>query len=103
VTAGPVAGPWPGITVELLIMIIGAWAVVRGALEVASALKLRQGDGARYVAAADRGLVVVFGLVMVLYPNLDLWTLVRLLAADALIVSTLMFVLARRFAKGLRP
>lgn len=103
VVAG-VAALWPGVTLERLDLIIGGWAVVRGGLEFAAALKLRQVMQRDWTLAAIGGLSVFFGVVVLLISSsIDAWTLVRLLSCYALIIGLLMFVLASRFRKSPRP
>jgi uncharacterized membrane protein HdeD (DUF308 family) len=40
--SGIIAFVWPGITALALILVIAAWALMTGALEVAAAIKLRK-------------------------------------------------------------
>lgn len=103
VVAG-VAALWPGVTLERLDIIIGAWAVARGGLEFASALKLRQVMQRDWSLAAIGGLSVFFGVVVLLISrSIDSWTLVRLLSGYALVIGLLMLLLAARFRKSPRP
>jgi uncharacterized membrane protein HdeD (DUF308 family) len=58
VAAGVVALVWPGITALVLVLWVGTWAVVTGALEVA--LTFRQG-----AAAGERALWILSGLLSI--------------------------------------
>jgi uncharacterized membrane protein HdeD (DUF308 family) len=58
VAAGVVALVWPGITALVLVLWVGSWAVVTGALEVA--LTFRQG-----AAAGERALWILSGLLSI--------------------------------------
>lgn len=103
IIAGAAAALWPGVTSPILALIIGAWAVARGGLEVSSALTLRMVMQRDWSLAMIGGLSVAFGIMLLIGSAMDPWTLVRLLSAYALVVGLMMMLLAFRFLKAPRP
>lgn len=101
--ASAAAGILPDITWPNLVMIVGVWALVRGGLEFVSALTLRKFMERDWSLALIGMLSMMFGAMLVLQPNFEPWTFVRLLCAYALILGLLQALLAFRFLKGLRP
>ncbi len=74
---------WPGLTAFALIILIGAWAIATGVLEIVAAIWLRRqisGEGWHILSGA---LSVVFGVLLLIWPGaggLALVWLVGLLA-----------------------
>lgn len=101
--AAGAAAMWPGLTTPTLLLIVGVWAVLRGGLEVASALTLRKVMQRDWSLAMIGGLSVAFGIMLVIAPTMQLSTFVRLFSCYALIVGLMMVLLAFRFRKAPRP
>jgi len=59
---------WPGVTALALIMFIGAWAIVTGAIEVAAAIKLRKEISGEWLLALSGLLSIAFGLLVLTFP-----------------------------------
>jgi uncharacterized membrane protein HdeD (DUF308 family) len=102
IAAGVAAGVWPDMTSPLLATIIGVWAVVRGALEFLSALRLRAFMHRDWSLAVIGVWSILFGGLLIARPGLDLSVLVRLVSGYSLIVGLLLIVLGVRFFRGLR-
>jgi uncharacterized membrane protein HdeD (DUF308 family) len=66
--AGVLTLIWPGVTVLVLILFIGAWAIVTGAFEVAAAIKLRKEIHGEWLLALSGALSIAFGILVVLFP-----------------------------------
>src|SRR5499426_2404744 len=49
IAAGAVTFLWPGITAILLVLFIGAWALVHGIFEIIGAIQLRKGLETRWM------------------------------------------------------
>jgi uncharacterized membrane protein HdeD (DUF308 family) len=82
VIAGLAAAFWPGVTVLVLVLWAGAWAVVTGALEIAAAVSL-EGSG-RWLMALAGVLSIVAGLFILIWPGLGALALATLLGIYAL-------------------
>jgi uncharacterized membrane protein HdeD (DUF308 family) len=56
------------VTALALIMFIGAWAIVTGAIEVAAAIKLRKEISGEWLLALSGLLSIAFGLLVLTFP-----------------------------------
>ena len=82
VIAGLAAAFWPGVTVLVLVLWAGAWAVVTGGLEIAAAVR-REGPG-RWLTALAGLLSIVAGLFILLWPGIGALALATVLGIYAL-------------------
>jgi uncharacterized membrane protein HdeD (DUF308 family) len=80
--AGLAAAFWPGVTVLVLVVWAGAWAVVTGVLEIAAAAR-GEGSG-RWLVALAGVLSIVAGLFIFIWPGLGALALATLLGIYAL-------------------
>jgi uncharacterized membrane protein HdeD (DUF308 family) len=101
--AAAFAGLWAGINSPTLAIIIGVWAAASGVLEIAGALTLRRVMQRDWSLVASGGWSVAFGVMLLIHPGFDPWTLVRLMSAWALVLGFLMLLLAFRFRSPPRP
>jgi uncharacterized membrane protein HdeD (DUF308 family) len=85
IVAGVVAALWPGITVLLLVVLAGGWAVITGALEIAAAVRLLQGMTGRWVLALSGVVSVIAGVIMLLRPDIGALALATVLGIYALV------------------
>jgi uncharacterized membrane protein HdeD (DUF308 family) len=82
VIAGLAAAAWPGVTVLVLVLWAGVWAIVTGVLEIAAAVR-REGRG-RWLTALAGVLSIVAGLVILIWPGIGALTLATVLGIYAL-------------------
>jgi len=82
VIAGLAAAFWPGVTVLVLVLWAGAWAVVTGVLEIAAAVR-GEGSG-RWVMALAGVLSIVAGLFILIWPDIGALALATVLGIYAL-------------------
>ena len=59
---------WPTITVLALVIVIGAWAIVTGVLEIAAAIRLRQYISGEWLLALGGAASVIFGFLILFMP-----------------------------------
>ena len=83
VIAGLAAAFWPGVTVLVLVLWAGAWAVVTGVLEIAAA---RPTGAGRWLMVLAGALSIVAGLVILIWPGIGALALVTLLSVYGLAV-----------------
>jgi uncharacterized membrane protein HdeD (DUF308 family) len=69
IAAGVLTLIWPGVTALVLILFIGAWAVVTGVFEIAAAIRLRKVIHGEWLLALSGILSVLFGFVMFAFPG----------------------------------
>jgi uncharacterized membrane protein HdeD (DUF308 family) len=82
--AGFLAIVWPGITAFVLVILVGAWAIVTGAFELWTAIRMReQIKGEVFLAIA--GIVsILFGLYVIIFPGPGLLSVLWLIAVFAI-------------------
>ncbi|HEX3428608.1 MAG TPA: DUF308 domain-containing protein [Candidatus Limnocylindrales bacterium] len=96
IAAGILAVLLPGITALFLVTLIGAWAIITGAMEVIAAYQLRKEIRGEWLLAFDGVISVLFGIYLWLFPGAGAIALVWLIAAFALISGVSLLVLAFR-------
>ena len=92
--AGIVACIWPGVTLLVLLAIMATWAILRGVLEIAAAIRLRYVLPRAWILAVSGAASLAFGLLLVVEPAVGLVTLVYLVGAAALVFGILAIALA---------
>jgi uncharacterized membrane protein HdeD (DUF308 family) len=93
---------WPGLTALGLLIMIAAWAIVTGILEIVAAIKLRKEIKREWLLIVSGLCSVVFGVLLMLMPGPGALVLVLWIGAYALVVGLLLIVLAfkvRRLGK----
>jgi len=96
IAIGVLAVLWPASTALAFVWLIGAWAVLSGALEIASAVRLRKVIEREWVLGIVGALTIAFGLLMFYRPLAGGLAVVWWLGAYALITGAMMIVLGFR-------
>jgi uncharacterized membrane protein HdeD (DUF308 family) len=96
IAVGAVALLWPASTALAFVWMIGVWAVASGALEIASAIKLRKILEHEWLLAIAGALSIAFGLLMFYRPLAGGVAVVWWLGAYALMSGVVMVVLGFR-------
>jgi uncharacterized membrane protein HdeD (DUF308 family) len=103
IAAAVVAVLWPATAVVAFVWVIAAWAVITGALEVASAISLRKVIEHEWALGLAGLVTLAFGVLMFARPVVGGLAVVWWLGAYALAFGVLMLVLGfrlRSFAHG---
>ena len=95
IAAGVIALVWTGITALLLLVIIAAWAIVTGILELMAALRRRERGGRWPLALLGIGSVVL-GVILVLFPGAGALALVLVIGAYAIVAGLMLLAAAYR-------
>jgi uncharacterized membrane protein HdeD (DUF308 family) len=104
IAAGVVALAWPGITAYALVIWVGAWAIVTGAVEVGMAFREGEAAGERALWVIAGVLSILFGGVVFAHPRAGALTLALLFGFFSLalgIAEVMLGVDARRTGKTL--
>jgi uncharacterized membrane protein HdeD (DUF308 family) len=87
---------WPAISMTVLILLFGAFALVDGVLILAIGVEMSPADTARPVALTAGALAAMVGIATFLWPGLTELVLVILIAVRAIIVGVAELVTAAR-------
>jgi uncharacterized membrane protein HdeD (DUF308 family) len=96
ILAGLLAFVMPGITALGLLILIAAWAMVTGILEIIAAIKLRKIISNEWFLVLAGVASLAFGVVLLLQPAAGALVLVWWIGAYALLFGILLIVLAFR-------
>lgn len=99
IAAGAVTFLWPGITAILLVMFIGAWALVHGIFEIIGAIQLRKEIDNEWMLIVGGLLSVGFGVLVLIFPGAGALGLVWAIAAYSIVFGILFVLLSLRLRK----
>ena len=99
IVAGLIAFFLPGITALGLLIMIAAWAIVIGVIEILAAVQLRKVLRNEWLLILAGLASVGFGVVLLLYPTAGALVLVWWIGAYALIFGILLMILAFRLRR----
>jgi uncharacterized membrane protein HdeD (DUF308 family) len=96
IAVGLVTFLWPGITAILLVLFIGAWALVHGIFEIIGAIQLRKEIDNEWMLILSGVLSVLFGAVVLIAPGAGALGLVWAIAAYSIVFGIVFVALALR-------
>ncbi len=99
VAAGLATFFWPGVATFALLMVIAAWAIVVGVMEIIGAVRLRKEIEGEWMLALSGILSIVFGVLMVAQPAAGAVGAVWALGAVAIAIGVTFVALALRLRK----
>jgi uncharacterized membrane protein HdeD (DUF308 family) len=102
VAAGIVAVLWPASTAMAFLWVIAFWAIITGALEIASAIRLRKAIEHEWALGLAGALSMAFGVLMLFRPLTGGLAVVWWLGAYAVIFGGLLVALGLRLRRVAR-
>ncbi|WGL15050.1 HdeD family acid-resistance protein [Microbulbifer bruguierae] len=99
IAAGIVTFIYPQVTALVLVIFIGAWALVRGIFEIIGAIRLRKEIDHEWLLIFAGVLSVIFGLVLLLKPGAGALALLWLIGTYAILFGIILVWLAFRLRK----
>jgi uncharacterized membrane protein HdeD (DUF308 family) len=99
IAAGVIALAYPGITFLVLVLLVGARALVTGVLEIAAAISWRELES-RWLLALSGLLSITFGVLLFVSPTVGGVALIWMIGVYAIVLGVEMFALGLRLARG---
>jgi uncharacterized membrane protein HdeD (DUF308 family) len=96
IVAGILAFFYPGVTAITLLFIIAAWAIVRGAAEIAAAVQLRKVIPNEWALIVGGVLSVLFGVILFANPAVGALAVIWVIGTYAILIGLLLTVAAFR-------
>lgn len=96
IAAGAIAILHPGLTVLILLLLVGAYALVTGVLDLSAAVRLRRVVDNEWLMILNGAASVLFGVLMFLFPAAGGLALLWMISAYAIVTGGLMLGLAFR-------
>lgn len=93
VIAGLIAIIWPGVTVLAMTFVIGFWAILLGASQIAIAVRGRRLSTSWWMWLVAGIITLAFGLVLVFAPGTGVLSLLWLLSLFAILEGVVLIVL----------
>ncbi|MBM4446267.1 MAG: HdeD family acid-resistance protein [Chloroflexi bacterium] len=87
---------WPAITEVALVLLIGAWALVTGVMELNFAFRSVRETGARWLFAISGILSIILGILLLIRPIAGIIAVIWLIGAYAVIAGILLIILGFR-------
>ncbi len=98
-TAGVIAVFDPGMTILVLVLLMGANALVTGVLQIVMAVRLRKTIEREWLLALAGAVSIAFGVLVLLFPAAGALAMVWLVSFYAVFTGTLLLTLAFRARK----
>lgn len=100
IVAGVLATLHPALTALALVLVIGVNALITGLLEIVLAIRLRKTIHGEWMLILSAATAIVFGLLILAYPDAGALALVWMIAVYALLSGALYLALAYRARAG---
>lgn len=99
VAAGFIAFLYPDITVLVFVILLGVWAIITGAFEIAAAIRLRKHIEGEWLLVLSGILSILFGAIFLFVPNVGALTIAVFVGAYALVFGVLLVALGIKLRK----
>jgi uncharacterized membrane protein HdeD (DUF308 family) len=97
--AGIVAFAWPGLTLLVLVTIIGISAIVRGIFEIMAAVRLRKVLDDEWILGLSGAMSILFGGMILWRPDVGLLAIALLIGAYMMALGVLAVALSLRLRR----
>lgn len=96
ILAGLLALVLPVFAAEILVLLIGAWAIVTGAIQIWSAIRLREQITGEVWLGLAGVASILFGIVVLVYPAAGALSIVWLIGSGAIVFGVFLVILGWR-------
>ena len=94
IAAGVIAFAVPDITAYALLLLIAAWEIVSGAMELVAAYQLRDVIRGEWLLALDGVVAIIFGILLIAFPSAGALAVVWLIGAFAIVSGVILLTIA---------
>jgi uncharacterized membrane protein HdeD (DUF308 family) len=99
IVAGVVTFLWPGLTALSLLMLIAAWSILMGVLQIAAAVRLRQVIAHEWWLGLSGLISVLFGAFMMIDPSAGAVAVAWMIGAYAIVFGLMLLLLSLRLRR----
>ncbi len=99
ITVGLLTFLLPGITALVLLYLIADWIIITGILRIVAAIHLRKMIQGEWRLVLSGSLAVLYGLLLLLFPQAGSVAIVWLIAVYAIVIGALLLMLGLRLRK----
>ena len=96
IAAGVIALAAPDITAYALLLVIAAWAIASGAIELVAAYQLRDVIRREWLLALDGVISILFGVALIAFPSAGALAVVWMIGAFAIASGVVLLLVAFR-------
>jgi uncharacterized membrane protein HdeD (DUF308 family) len=94
---------WPGISLRILVIMVGVWAIITGILQIMSSVRHRAVPHSGWVWGTIAGaLSILFGILVLIWPGIGLVTIIWIIGIWAVVWGIALVVLGVRLRKAAR-
>jgi uncharacterized membrane protein HdeD (DUF308 family) len=93
---------WPAITALALVFVIAAWAIVSGAFEIATAIRLRKVIKGEWLLVFAGIAAIVFGVLLAVAPGSGALALIWIIGSYSIVIGVLFIALGIRLRARMR-
>ncbi|MFI7697843.1 HdeD family acid-resistance protein [Nonomuraea sp. NPDC049480] len=87
---------WPGLTVLVVTLLIGIWAIVTGVMEVMAAIRMRREIRGEWLHIMAGALSVLFGVLVLAWPATGALTIALIIGIYAILAGITLIILSLR-------
>jgi uncharacterized membrane protein HdeD (DUF308 family) len=92
---------WPHISLGVLVIFVAIWSILIGALQIIANVSLRTQSGRSWVWGVIAGAIgVIFGIVVLIWPNAGVVTLIWLIGIWAIVFGIMLIMLGIQLRKA---
>jgi uncharacterized membrane protein HdeD (DUF308 family) len=94
---------WPGISLAILVIMVGVWAIITGVLQLMSSVRHRAVPDSGWVWGIIGGaLSILFGVVVLIWPGTGLVAIIWIIGIWAVVWGIILIVLGVKLRKAAR-
>jgi uncharacterized membrane protein HdeD (DUF308 family) len=94
---------WPGMSLAILVILVGVWAIVTGILQIMSSVRHRAVPNSGWVWGIIGGaLSILFGILLLVWPDSGLVAIIWIIGIWAIVWGITLIVLGVQLRKAAR-